>query len=56
MNATTLDLLDWGANYGMVTPLSETSAKVPEPNSLALLCLGGLIALRSFRRATAFTA
>jgi len=50
------DLADWEANYGMVAPLSAASAAVPEPNSLALLSLGGLIALRSFRRATAFTA
>ncbi|MCH7495222.1 MAG: PEP-CTERM sorting domain-containing protein [Candidatus Marinimicrobia bacterium] len=33
-----------------------TSTAVPEPNSLALLSLGELLALRSFRRATAFTA
>ena len=45
------DLNDWKTNYGMVAPLS---AAVPEPNSLALLSLGGLLALRSFRRATAF--
>jgi hypothetical protein len=49
-------LADWEANYGMVAPLSASSAAVPEPNSLALLSLGGLLALRTFRRATAFTA
>jgi autotransporter-associated beta strand protein len=50
------DLDDWEANYGMVATLSASSAAVPEPNSLALLCLGGLLALRSFRRVTPFTA
>ncbi len=50
------DLADWETNYGMVATLSATSAAVPEPNSLALLCLGGLLSLRSFRRVTPFTA
>ena len=48
------DLADWEANYGAVASLAETSTAVPEPNSLALLSLGGLLALRSFRRASAF--
>jgi hypothetical protein len=48
------DLAAWEANYG--APLAVASAAVPEPNSLALLCLGGLLGLRSFRRVTAFTA
>ncbi len=34
------DLTDWEANYGMVAPLSATSAAVPEPGSLALLAMG----------------
>jgi hypothetical protein len=49
-------LADWEANYGTVAPLSAVSAAVPEPNSLALLCLGGLLAIGRFHRATAFTA
>lgn len=48
------DLNAWQTNYGMVAPLSATSAIVPEPTSLALLMLGGLLALRSFRRVTTF--
>jgi hypothetical protein len=36
----------------MVAALSASSAAVPEPTSLALLSLGGLLALRSFRRVT----
>jgi len=50
------DLADWEANYGAVAPLSERSAAVPEPNSLALLSLGGILVLHSLRRATSFTA
>jgi hypothetical protein len=49
-------LADWETNYGMVASLSASSAAVPEPNSLALLSLGGLLALRTFRRAKPFTA
>jgi hypothetical protein len=49
-------LANWEANYGMVAPLAAASAAVPEPNSLALLCLGGLLPLRRVRRITAFTA
>jgi len=48
------DLADWELNYG--APLAATSTTVPEPNSLALLSFGGLLALRSFRSATAFAA
>ena len=48
------DLILWESNYGMTVPLA--AAAVPEPNSLALLCLGGLLALRRFRQATSFTA
>ena len=50
------DLNDWKANYGTAASLSASSAVVPEPNSLGLLCLGGLLALSRFRCATAFTA
>jgi hypothetical protein len=49
-------LADWETNYGMTAPLAAASAAVPEPNSLALLSLGGLLALRTFRRANPFTA
>jgi hypothetical protein len=48
------DLVAWEANYG--APTAAASAAVPEPSSLALLCLGGLLALRSSRHVTAFTA
>ena len=41
------DLEDWEANYGMVASLVAASASVPEPTSLVLLGLGGLLALRS---------
>jgi len=50
------DLADWEANYGTVVSLSASSAAVPEPTSLALLCLGGLLAQRLFGSATTFTA
>ncbi|MFV2069551.1 MAG: hypothetical protein ACC645_21515 [Pirellulales bacterium] len=50
------DLADWEMNYGMVAPLSAASTAVPEPHSLALFSLSGLLLLRSFRRATTFTA
>jgi hypothetical protein len=49
------DLADWEANYGMVAPLSAASAAVPEPTSLVLLSMGGLLALGRVRRITAFT-
>ena len=47
------DLTDWETNYGMVDPLSAAWSAVPEPNSLALLCLGALLVGNTFRRATA---
>ena len=47
-------LTDWEANYGMVSPLSSSSAAVPEPNSLVLLSLNGLLALHGCRRVTVF--
>jgi hypothetical protein len=51
------DLNAWQTNYGMTAPLLAASASaVPDPISLALLCLGGLLGLRGFRHATAFTA
>jgi len=49
------DLADWKANYGMVAPLSATTAAVPEPSSLALFSLSGLLFLCRVRRATPFT-
>ena len=49
-------LADWQTNYGMVAPLSTVSAAVPEPSTLALLSLGGLLVLHRFRRATTCTA
>ena len=49
------DFEDWENNFGAVLPAVATGSNaVPEPNSLALLCLGGLLALRRFHRATAF--
>jgi len=48
------DLTAWEAYYA--APLAAFSTAVPEPNSLALISLSGLLALGSFRRATAFTA
>jgi len=45
------DLTDWEANFGTVAPAVATAAAaVPEPSSLAMLCLGGLLGLRSSRR------
>ena len=41
--------------YGTGAPLTAASAAVPEPTSLILLSLDGILALRSFR-VTAFTA
>lgn len=49
------DLNDWKTNYGMIAPLVAATATVPEPNSLALLCLGGLLVLQSIRKTAAFT-
>jgi hypothetical protein len=48
-------LTDWEANYGMVALLAASSAAVPEPTSVILLSLGGILALRRFRRITSFT-
>jgi hypothetical protein len=50
------DLIAWEANYGTGAPLSADSNAVPEPNSLVLLSLGGLLALWGFRHAMTFTA
>jgi autotransporter-associated beta strand protein len=46
------DLADWKANYGMaVSPVvAAGTTAVPEPSSLAMLCLGGLLGLRCSRR------
>lgn len=37
-----MDLADWEANYGMVAPLSATSAAVPEPSALLLGALASI--------------
>ncbi len=36
------DLADWEANYGMVAPLSASSAAVPEPATFMMLLIGML--------------
>jgi hypothetical protein len=48
------DLAAWEANYG--APLAAVSTAVPEPTSLILLSLGGLLILRRFRHDSAFAA
>jgi len=48
------DLTLWESTYGMSAPLVATA--IPEPHSLALLCLGGLLISSSRRRATLLTA
>jgi len=48
-------LNDWETNYGMVSPLASSSVAVPEPTSLSLTFLGGLLALRSSRHARCFS-
>ena len=42
-------LADWQSNYGMVAPLSATSADVPEP-STCVLALAALYLVMSRRR------
>jgi hypothetical protein len=49
-------LTDWETNYGSAPLLATNSAAVPEPNSLVLFSLSGLLVLRRFHRATTFTA
>jgi len=52
------DLVDWEGNFGtVISPVvAATSTAVPESTSLVLLCMGGLLTLRRFRRTSAFTA
>ncbi len=50
------ELAAWEQQYGSPVPVVAAATVVPEPSALALLCLGGLLSLRSFSRITASSA
>jgi hypothetical protein len=47
------DLAELEVSYGLILPISTISTALPEPSTMTLLGLGGILALRRFR-ATAF--